>query len=85
MGDYYRKSIPAVCPDGKVRKVQARHYWDGRRDCLAADTFFSVPASVTYRRRYLHGFVTGVDEPRADGVAWMFCPHTACPWPQAEG
>lgn len=86
MGDYYRKPIPAVCPDGRVRKVRVRHYWDGRRDCLAADTFFSVPAAITYRGKYLHGYVTGIDwhPPLAESPSLEFRPHTVCPWPSKE-
>lgn len=82
MADFYRKSIPALCPDGKVRKVQARHYWDGRRDCLAADTFFSVPASLKYRRRYLSGYVTGTEfaPPEANGLEFRL--HTDSLWPE---
>lgn len=81
MSDYYRKSVSAVCPDGKVRKVSARHYWDGRRHCLAADSFFSVPAGLKFRGKYVHGYVTGVDDEREDGVALEFRPHTVCdPW-----
>jgi len=83
MAGYYRKSIPALCPDGKVRKVQARHYWDGRRDCLAADTFSSVPAAITYRGKYIHGYVTGTDEAPEAAGGLEFRPHTECPWPAA--
>jgi hypothetical protein len=86
MGDYYRKSVSAVCPDGTIRKVSARHYWDGARHCLAADTAFSVPASVRVRGVNLTGYVTGHDTGvgtgrREDGVTLEFRPHTANPWP----
>jgi len=81
MADYYRKGINAVCPNGKVRKVQARHYWDGRRDCLAADTFFSVPASIRYRGKHITGYVTGNEDAPAEAGGLEFRPHTDSPWP----
>lgn len=57
MADYFYKSIPALCQDGNVRKVRARHHvYDGS---LAADTFFSVPARVTIGKRTVTGYITG--------------------------
>lgn len=83
MADYYRRPVPAVCPDGRVRMVRARHYWDGQRHCLGADTFFSVPASVMYRRKYVHGFIDGAPEGAA--APYRFNPHTVCnPWPEKD-
>jgi hypothetical protein len=40
----------ALCPDGKVRKL--------KRIATTADTFFSIPASVTVRGRTVAGYVT---------------------------
>lgn len=40
----------ALCPDGKVRAL--------KRIAETADTFFSVPASVTYRGKTIAGYVT---------------------------
>lgn len=55
--NYFRKSVPALCPDGRIRKVRARaHCYD---DSLAQDTFFSVPASLVFHRRNVRGYVTG--------------------------
>lgn len=40
----------AMCTDGKVRTL--------KRIAITADTFFSVPASVTVRGKTVSGFVT---------------------------
>lgn len=40
----------ALCPDGKVRRL--------KRIAESADTFFSVPASVTVRGKTVAGYVT---------------------------
>ncbi len=43
----------AICPDGKVRVV---------RLAQTADTFFSVPARVSYRGKTVAGFITFHDK-----------------------
>lgn len=40
----------ALCPDGKVRNV--------KRISICADTFFSVPASVSYKGKTVTGYIT---------------------------
>lgn len=40
----------AICPDGIVRRL--------KRVAIVADTFFSVPASVTVRGKTVSGYVT---------------------------
>jgi hypothetical protein len=40
----------ALCPDGKVRHC--------KRVAQSADTFFSIPASVTYRGKTVAGYIT---------------------------
>lgn len=40
----------ALCPDGKVRKL--------KRISVCADTFFSVPAAVSYRGKTVAGYCT---------------------------
>ena len=86
MADYYSRPLLALCDDGKARMVSVRHYWDGRSHCLAADTFFSVPASVKYRGKHLTGYVTtpgGLDEGQKlpGGAELLFHAHNHCdPW-----
>jgi hypothetical protein len=43
----------AICPDGKVRAL--------KRIAQTADTFFSIPASVTAKGKSVSGYVTFVD------------------------
>lgn len=43
----------AMCPDGKVRNL--------KRISLCADTFFSIPASVTVKGKTVAGYVTDND------------------------
>lgn len=84
MADYFRKSIRALCPDGAVRRVQARaHCFDGS---LAPDTYFSVPAGMKYRGKYVHGYLS-TDSLRdyPAGIRFDFNPHTVCnPWPEKD-
>lgn len=40
----------ALCPDGKIRQL--------KRISISADTFFSIPASVTVRGKTVAGFVS---------------------------
>jgi hypothetical protein len=40
----------ALCPDGKVRTL--------KRIAETADTYWTVPASITYRGRTVSGYVT---------------------------
>lgn len=89
MADYYRLPLPALCDDGKVRKVRVRHYWDGRNHCLGADTYFSVPAGVMFRGRWVHGYVAdaGISEGEElpGGARLVFHAHNSCdPWPRAS-
>lgn len=81
MVDYFRKSVRALCPDGAVRRVQARaHCFDGS---LAPDTYFSVPAGMKYRGKYVHGYLDGAPEGAA--ARYRFNPHTVCnPWPEKD-
>lgn len=73
MADYFRKSIPALFPDGKVRKVRARaHVFDGS---LAPDTFFSIPAGVTLEKKYISGFLCAAEEGSPTSLA--FHPYTS--------
>lgn len=64
----------ALCPDGKVRAL--------KRIALCADTFFSVPAAVSYKGKTVAGFVTvttreGYDTPTDDDPAIVkFVPYT---------
>jgi hypothetical protein len=64
----------ALCPDGKVRRL--------KRIASTADTFFSIPASVTYLRKTVSGFVTvktldGFDTPTEEDPAVVkFIPYT---------
>lgn len=83
MAGYYRKGVSVVCPDGKVRKVQARHYWDGRNHCLAADTAFTVPAGIRYRGKYYAGYVGSREN---DAFEWemFFQPFDYNSWPIAS-
>jgi len=46
-------SAKAICPDGKVRSL--------KRIAQTADTFFSIPASVTIKGKSVSGYVTFVD------------------------
>lgn len=62
---YYRGGA-ALCPDGKVRKL--------KRISTTADTFFSVPASVTVKGKTVSGYigftsVNGYDTTTADDPA----------------
>lgn len=60
MADYFWKSVQASCPDGRVRKVRARHHvFDGS---MAADTFFSVPARVSVGKKTVTGYLSCTDE-----------------------
>lgn len=43
-------SARVLCPDGKVRQV--------KRISQTADTFFSIPAAVTYKGKTVAGYVT---------------------------
>lgn len=76
MSEIFYKSRPAMCEDGKVRRVRVKSYrYDGS---MAADTFFSVPAHFTYRRKYVRGYVTCEDG------ELLFYAHNVCQpadWP----
>ena len=56
-GTYLQYTMPwslyvgaaALCPDGKVRKV--------KRIASTPDTFFSIPASVTYKGKTVAGYL----------------------------
>lgn len=70
--EIFYKSMPAMCPDAKIRSVRVRCYrFDGS---MAADTFFSVPANLRVRGKYVHGFVTA----REGDPDLEFCPHDVC-------
>jgi hypothetical protein len=63
----------ALCPDGKVRTL--------KRIAESADTFFSVPAAVTYKGKTVAGYVTvetiqGYSTPDAlDPLVVKFIPY----------
>lgn len=40
----------ALCPDGKVRAL--------KRIAICADTFFSIPAAISFKGKTVSGFVT---------------------------
>lgn len=56
-GTYLQSTMPwglyvgaaALCPDGKVRKV--------KRISETPDTYFSIPASITYKGKTIAGYV----------------------------
>lgn len=56
-GTYLQYTVPfglyvgaaALCPDGKVRKV--------KRIASTPDTYFSIPASVTYKGKTVAGYL----------------------------
>lgn len=69
----------AVCADGVVRSIA----WDARRETSGvADTFFSVPARVRIRGKWVSGYVTsqtvsGLSTPcEADPGIVVFVHHT---------
>lgn len=73
--EIYYASKPAICEDGRVRKVRVKCYrYDGS---MAADTFFSVPAHVYVRGKYVHGYVTGSDD-LPEGISLAFRAHNVC-------
>lgn len=82
LGTYLLVSYPwgvnhagaAMCPDGIVRRLA--------RIAQTADTFFSTPAAVRVRGKYVHGYVTvetaegwSTATDKDPGVL-KFCPHT---------
>lgn len=66
--DVYNDRVYAECEDGIVRRVKV----------LEADTFFTRPASVTIKGRYVKGFVTAKTLTRGevalddDPALWQF-------------
>lgn len=74
LGTYLEQSVPwgemlrgrAICPDGKARNL--------KRLSPFADTFFSIPAAVTYKGKTVAGYVRVIDIP--DGKAIDFVPYT---------
>lgn len=56
-------SARALCADGKVRKV--------KRISETADTFFSVPASVTVKGKTVSGYITVSSIEGYDTVTFM--------------
>lgn len=56
-----------LCPDGKVRKL--------KRIAQTADTFFSVPASVTYKGKTIAGYITISDCLKTDRSYVNFVPY----------
>ena len=66
----------ALCPDGKIRAL--------KRIASTADTFFSIPASVTYKGKTVAGYVTietreGWSTPSEDDPHVVkFIPYTYC-------
>lgn len=65
MSEIFRKSIPLTCPDGVVRTARVKSYrYDGSP---AADTWFSVPASIRVRGKYIVGYMTVDDAATATG------------------
>jgi hypothetical protein len=60
MSEYFRKSVRVTAPDGRVRTARVKcHRYDGS---FAADTWFSVPASMRVLGKYVAGYVTGGDD-----------------------
>ena len=60
--DITYQPVPNVlCPDGHKRTVYQRSYWDGRRWCAYADTYFSVPAYVHAYGKTVRGYVGSED------------------------
>jgi len=59
VSETFRKSLPSLCEDGVVRvaRVLCNRY-DGS---FAADTWFSVPASIRVSGKYVRGYVSGRD------------------------
>lgn len=56
----------ALCPDGKVRAI--------KRIATTADTYFSVPASVTAHGRTVSGYVTvqGDEDPTLKFIPYTY-------------
>lgn len=56
MADFFRKPMRMRCNDGATRTVYVKCCrYDGS---FAADAFFSVPAHVVIKRKYVAGYVT---------------------------
>jgi hypothetical protein len=55
------------CPDGVIRKV--------KRIGIVADTYFSIPAAITFKRKTVVGYVTGGD---CDNPEFQFRPYQYC-------
>lgn len=70
----------AICPDGISRRL--------KRIAIIADTYFSIPASVVVRGKYVRGYVTTMESLRSDaGGLVVFHPYDTCPnadivWPK---
>lgn len=59
MAEIYYAPKLASCEDGRMRMVRVKCYvYNGS---FAADTFFTVPAYVTFKRKYVKGYVTCED------------------------
>jgi hypothetical protein len=81
-GTYFQYKMPfglyigaaALCPDGKVRKV--------KRIAETPDTYFSIPASVTYKGKTVAGYlhlknVGDPANPREFRDAVIFSPYAS--------
>lgn len=52
------------CPDKIIRKV--------KRIAIVADTYFSIPAAVSYKGKTISGFITGGE---SDNPEYRFIPY----------
>jgi hypothetical protein len=54
------------CPDGIIRKV--------KRIGIVADTYFSIPAAITYKGKTVAGFITGsnCDDPEFHFIPYQY-------------
>lgn len=74
-GLYHRKGSRVLCADGKIRSLAYL--------AQTADTFFSVPAAIRYKGKYIHGYVSRTEQKFIKGeketgflAADTFHPHT---------
>ena len=76
LGTYLEQTLPwglysrgrAICPDGKARNL--------KRLSPFADTFFSIPAAVTYKGKTVAGYATLKGFDHADTQYVAFFPYT---------
>lgn len=65
-GGFWNVTVNAAvqCPDGIIRKV--------KRIAIEGDTYFSIPAAITFKGKTVAGFVTGGD---CDNPEFRFIPY----------